>query len=358
MSGLSLETYGWDASFAESFAPHARAGLAPGRVLLQHNKIYLVYTERGEIYAEVSGRVLHEARGREDLPAVGDWVALRRAEAETRRATIHAVLPRKSKFSRKAAGSRTEEQVVAANVDTVFLVAGLDNDFNPRRLERYLIMAHESGARPVIVLNKADLVEDREEKMREVERVASGVAVVSMSARRGEGVEQLLPFIGKGQTVALMGSSGVGKSTIVNRLLGDEAQRTQEVRSGDDRGKHTTTHRELILMPDGGLVMDTPGMRELQLLVSDRGLRETFEDVETLAAGCRFSDCRHEGEPDCRIREALADGTLAAGRYESYTKMLAEMAQVAVRQEQRAAQVEKGRVKRLTRAYNKSKKRY
>ncbi|HEX8852502.1 MAG TPA: ribosome small subunit-dependent GTPase A [Pyrinomonadaceae bacterium] len=358
MSALSLEPYGWDAFFAEAFAPHARAGLMPGRVLLQHNKIYLVCTRQGEIYAEVTGRVLHEARGREDLPAVGDWVALRPAGGEGRRATIHAVLPRKSKFSRKAAGSRTEEQVVAANVDTVFLVAGLDNDFNPRRLERYLIMSHESGARPVVVLNKADLAEDLEEKVREVERIAPGVPVVLMSARRGEGVERLLPFIWTGQTVALMGSSGVGKSTIVNRLLGDEAQRTQEVRSGDDRGKHTTTHRELILLPGGGLVMDTPGMRELQLLVSDRGLRETFDDVETLAAECRFSDCRHEGEPGCRIREALADGTLAAARFESYRKMLAEMAQAAVRQEQRAAQVEKGRVKRLTRAYNKSKKRY
>ncbi|HEV2708452.1 MAG TPA: ribosome small subunit-dependent GTPase A [Pyrinomonadaceae bacterium] len=358
MSGSNLETYGWDAAFAEAFAPHARTGLVPGRILLQHNKIYLVYTAGGEIYAEVAGRLLHEARGREDLPAVGDWVTLRRAEGETARATIHAVLPRKSKFSRKAAGSRTEEQVVAANVDTVFLVTGLDNDFNPRRLERYLIMAHESGAHPVIVLNKADLVEDHAEKVREVERIAAGVPVVSMSARRGEGVEQLLPFVGAGQTVALMGSSGVGKSTIVNRLLGDEAQRTQEVRRGDDRGKHTTTHRELLLLPGGGLVMDTPGMRELQLLVSDRGLRETFEDVETLAAECRFSDCRHEGEPDCRIREALADGTLAPERYESYRKMLAEMAQAAVRQEQRAAQIEKGRVKRLTRAFNKSKKRY
>ena len=267
------------------------------------------------------------------------------------------MLPRRSKFSRRAAGTRDEEQVVAANVDTVFLVTGLDHDFNPRRIERYLVMAWESGAEPVVVLNKADVAADAEGAVREVEAVAPGVAVVRMSAKRGEGVEALLPFVGRGRTVALIGSSGVGKSTIVNRLIGEDVQRTQEVRLGDQRGRHTTTHRELIVLPAGGLVMDTPGMRELQVLVSDRGLRETFDDIEEVAAGCRFTDCRHENEPDCAIREALADGRLDAERYRNYRKLQAEMRQTAARQDQRKGQEEKARVKRLTRAFNKTDKR-
>jgi ribosome biogenesis GTPase len=240
-------------------------------------------------------------------------------------------------------------------VDTVFLVTGLDHDFNPRRIERYLIMAWESGAEPVVVLNKADLVEDAEEKRREVELVAPGASVVQLSAKRGEGVEQLLPFTGRGRTVALMGSSGVGKSTLVNLLLGSDVQRTQEVRAGDERGKHTTTHRELFVMPTGGLILDTPGMRELQLLVSERGLRETFDDIEEIALRCRFSDCRHENEPGCAIREALAESSLDPERYRNYGKMQAEMRQLETRQDQRKSQEEKSRVKRITRAFNKNK---
>ena len=354
---INLEDYGWDESFAEHFEPYAREGYEAGRVFLQHNKYYMLYTAAGETLAEASGRLRYEARGPEDFPAVGDWVALRRKEDEDKAAVIHDVLPRRSKFSRRAAGTRDEEQVVAANVDTVFLVTGLDHDFNPRRIERYLVMAWESGAEPVVVLNKADVAEDAEGAVREVEAVAPGVAVVRMSAKRGEGVEALLPFVGRGRTVALIGSSGVGKSTIVNRLVGEDVQRTQEVRLGDQRGRHTTTHRELIVLPSGGLVMDTPGMRELQVLVSDRGLRETFDDIEEVAANCRFTDCRHENEPDCAIREALADGTLDAERYGNYRKLQAEMRQTAARQDQRKGQEEKARVKRITRAFNKTDKR-
>jgi ribosome biogenesis GTPase len=355
----SLEDYGWSEHFAAAFAPLAEEGYEAGRVFLQHNRVYLLYTASGETWAETTGRLRFHASGAEDLPAVGDWVALRRTRNEDK-AKIHEILPRRSKFSRKAAGRETEEQIVAANVDTLFLVTGLDDDYNPRRLERYLIMAWESGAEPVVLLNKADLVADAEETRREVELLAPGVPVFFLSARRGEGVEQLTGFLGRGRTVALMGSSGVGKSTIVNRLLGSEVQRTQEVRLSDAKGRHTTTHRELFVLTTGGLVLDTPGMRELQLLVSERGLRETFEEIEELAARCRFTDCGHEGEPGCAIRAALDAGELDPERYRNYRKMEAEMRHAATLQDQRKALDEKARVKRIhrfQRTLNKSPKR-
>jgi ribosome biogenesis GTPase len=352
----TLEDYGWTEDFAEAFEPYIAEGFEAGRVSLQHNRVLMLYTAAGETWAEITGRLRYRARGAEDLPAVGDWVVIRRS-AEEGRAKIHEILPRRSKFSRKSAGRETEEQIVAANVDTVFLVTGLDRDFNPRRVERYLIMAWESGAEPVVVLNKADLIEDAEAKRGEIERVAPGAPVLLLSAKRGEGVEQLTAYISRGRTVALMGSSGVGKSTIVNRLLGSEVQRTQEVRLSDTRGRHTTTHRELFLLPGGGLVLDTPGMRELQLLVSEKGLRETFEEIEEVAAQCRFGDCRHEGEPGCAVREALDTGALDAARYENYRKMQAEMRHAATLVDQRKAQDEKARVKRIHRAFNRMDKR-
>ncbi|MDT5269322.1 MAG: ribosome biosis GTPase / thiamine phosphate phosphatase [Acidobacteriota bacterium] len=353
---FNLETYGWDESFAAAFAPFAAEGFEAGRVFLQHNRALMLYTATGETAAETTGRLRYHARGGEDLPAVGDWVAFRRVPEESK-AKIHEIVPRRSKFSRRAAGSETLEQIVAANVDTVFLVTGLDDDYNPRRVERYLIMAWESGAEPVVVLNKADLIEEVEERRLEIERVAPGVPVLALSAKRGVGVEQLLPYVGRGRTVALMGSSGTGKSTITNRLLGAEVQRTQEVRLADARGRHTTTHRELFVLPEGGLVLDTPGMRELQLLVSEKGLRETFEEIEEVAAHCRFTNCGHEGEPGCAVRAALDAGELDAERYRNYRKMGAEMRHAATLVDQRKAQEEKSRVKRIHRDQKKIYKR-
>jgi ribosome biogenesis GTPase len=279
-----------------------------------------------------------------------------RVRPDERKATINEVLPRRSKFSRKVAGSKSEEQVVAANVDTLFLVSGLDNDFNPRRIERYLLMASESGARAVVILNKSDMAEDVERKVKEVEAVALGVPVLLMSAKQGAGVEQLLPYTGAGQTVSLVGSSGVGKSTIINKLLGVEKQKVNVVRAGDERGKHTTTHRELMLLPTGGLIIDTPGMRELQLLVRDQGLRDTFDDIEALTLLCQFSDCVHQTEPDCAIRDALANGSLHAERYGNYQKMQREMEELAARQDRRLAEVRKEKTKKIHQAMKKYKK--
>ena len=332
-----LETLGWAPSLDAQFEPHRQKGLIPGRVAAQHRGGYVLYTEEGETPAELAGELRHAALGLGELPAVGDWVAARPARDL---ATIHAVLPRRTGFSRKVAGDRTAEQVLAANIDAVFLVSGLDGDFNQQRLERYLTMAWESGAQPVVVLSKADLCAAVELRVAEVEAVAIGVPVHPVNALGGEGVDQLEGYFAGNRTVALLGSSGVGKSTLVNRLTSRELQRTQEVRD-DGRGRHTTTRRELIPLPGGGFVLDTPGLRELQLWDGAAGLGQTFEDVEALARECRFSDCRHESEPGCAVKRALADGSLSAERFASYRKLERELRALELRQDRlaRAAEV-------------------
>lgn len=275
-------------------------------------------------------------------------MAIRYREADSR-AIIHGILPRTSKFSRKQAGFVTDEQIVAANVDTVFLVAALNQDFNVRRLERYLILAWESGANPVIVLTKADLCGEgeRREKVAEAEQAAMGVPVHMISAAIGEGLGSLAPYFGEGQTVALLGSSGVGKSTLVNALYGEAIMNVKEIREDDDKGRHTTTHRELVPLPGGGVLIDTPGMRELQLWHAEEGLGQGFRDVEQLAAGCRFDDCGHGNEPGCAVQEALRSGALPADRYDSYLKLQRELAYLA-RKEDKALQLkEKKRWKKI-----------
>lgn len=347
-----LDAYGWDPVFAERFAPFAEQGLLPARVVVQYQQIYRVVTEDGELLAMVAGRMRHRAGGRVDYPAVGDWVAIR-LDSDSDRATIHGVLERKSRFVRKVAGSVVAEQVVAANVDVVLLVTALDADFNPRRLERYLVLAHESKARPAIVLSKTDLSADLDEHIR-VARSVGGpdVPVHTVCAPRDEGYDALRGYLEPGRTVALLGSSGVGKSTIVNRLAGEELQRTQEVRTTDGRGRHTTTHRQLILLADGGLLMDTPGMRELQLWDVDEGVEETFSDVEELAADCRFPDCEHDREPGCAVLAAVEDDRLTAERLGSYQKLRRELRALAARQDRQNRLFEKRRVKTATKAFN------
>jgi ribosome biogenesis GTPase len=298
-------------------------------VVAEVGPLFRVVDEVGERIAEVSGRVRHAAREKAELPAVGDWVALR-ADERRPRASIFAVLPRRTAFSRKAAGQKAEAQVVAANVDTVFLVTGLDLDFNVRRIERAVLLARESGVEPVVVLSKADLCADAGVRMEQTRSVAPNVAVVKLSTVTGEGVDALDGWLTPGKTVVLVGSSGVGKSTLVNWFLGEERQSTRTVREHDHRGKHTTTRRELMVLPSGALLIDTPGLRELGLLGSEsaRGggaLGEAFNDIEALALSCAFSDCTHVSEPRCAVKNALENGKLDAVRLASYLKLKEEM---------------------------------
>ena len=347
-----LTQLGWNARLDAAFAPHAAERLVPGRIVLEHTHIYRVMTAEEDLLARVSGRLRHRALARVDFPAVGDWVAVEPA-AQGGDARILAVLPRRSRFSRRAAGDATEEQVVAANIDTVFLVAGLDGDFNPRRIERYLVVASESGASPVIVLNKADVAEHAEEMAAAVRASAAGVPVHTVSCRVPESLDVLRQYLGHGETGALLGSSGVGKSTIVNRLIGHDLLRTHDVRESDSRGRHTSTARQLVLLPGGGVLIDTPGMRELQLWDTGDVTSAAFDDVDVLAGGCRFRDCRHLQEPGCAVRAAVDAGTLASGRFESYHKLQAEQAHQARQLDARAQLDDKRRAKAGAKALQK-----
>src|ERR1051325_3446572 len=294
---MTLAELGWNETFAAAYEPwRSKADIRPGRVAIEFNQIFRIYVDDGELDAVTAGRLKHRATSRAELPAVGDWVAVRKRASDDR-GVILARLPRRSAFTRRAAGEPTGEQVVAANVDVVFIVMGLDGDYNLRRLERYLLMARESGASPAILLTKPDLCADLSAHIREVTSLAGDVVVHVVNARAGEGIEAIREHFAPGRTAALLGSSGVGKSTIINRLAGADIRRTQELREADSRGRHTTSHRELVMLPDGGVIIDTPGMRELQLWDASEAVRETFEDIEALATGCHFTDCRHRDEP-------------------------------------------------------------
>lgn len=343
---MNLNHLGWDGMFADSFARHSAKEQCAGRVTAAHRNHYTVATGTGDLQCEVSGQFRHHATGAQDFPAVGDWVVLDQQGAGL--GIVRAVLPRRSQFSRRDPGGG--EQVIAANVDTVFLVSGLDHDFNPRRIERYLVLAWESGANPVIVLNKADRCADLAACLRAVENIAVGVPVVVLSAGEGVGLEGLAPWLVPGRTVTLLGSSGVGKSTIANRLMGEARQTVQAVREDDSRGRHTTTHRELMLLPTGGLLIDTPGMREVQLWAREESLQTAFEDVESIARGCQFRDCGHGGEPGCAVRTAIEAGRLEVGRLTAYRKLLRELGYLERRADPRAALAEKERWKKIHKA--------
>jgi ribosome biogenesis GTPase / thiamine phosphate phosphatase len=325
---LKLEDIGWDAFFAEAFEPYAADNLIPARVSARHHGPCELFTERGPMGGLPAGKLSES-----EQPAVGDWVAVRPVDGE-KKAVIEAVLPRRTSFSRKEAFQRTVEQVVAANVDTVFVVTAFGFDLNPRRLERYLISAWDSGSTPVIVVNKSDAAADPEAELMEVEPVAMGVPLHAVSAVTGDGLDALDPYLEQGRTIALLGSSGVGKSTLVNRFAGREVLATADTSAGG-RGRHTTSHRELVPLPSGAILLDTPGMRELQLWAGEEVLDTTFSEISELAAECRFSDCAHEREPGCAIRSALSDGKLSQERWDSYRKLQREVRALEIRKDAR-----------------------
>jgi ribosome biogenesis GTPase / thiamine phosphate phosphatase len=344
----SLDDLGWNHFFESQLTDDDRARHAPARVVWEARERYRLATAEGEWRAQLAGRVRHEAGSSADLPAVGDWV-IASLRSDDRTATIHRRLSRQTAFSRTAAGRSTGEQVVAANVDTILLVTSFNRDFNVRRLERYLALTWESGARPIVVLNKADLEADRETWRQEVAAVAQGVPCVITSALRGEGIGELRAAIGSG-TAALLGSSGVGKSTLVNALAGDDLQTALPIRDGDDRGRHATTTRQLFCLPGGGVLIDTPGMRELQLWDAEAGVEHVFADLRTLAEGCRFRDCSHGGEPGCAVAAAIESGVLEADRFESFQRLQREEEHVRLRHDEQARTERTRRIKQTAKA--------
>jgi ribosome biogenesis GTPase / thiamine phosphate phosphatase len=334
----ALEALGWDAATASAFEQLHDDNLLPARVAAQHRGEYLLFSEEGDVRAKAAGRLFYDREVGGELPAVGDWVGVRRP------ATITAILPRRSAFIRKSAGLNSVEQVLAANVDTAFLLAGLDGDFSLRRLERYVTTAWESGAQPVVVLTKADLCADVGAAVLAVESVAIAVPVHPISNISGAGLETLDPYLEPGRTAVLLGSSGVGKSSLLNHLAGQELMRTRAL-AADGTGRHTTTHRELVQLPDGALVIDTPGLRELQFWEGD--VSAAFEDIEALARECRFRDCAHAREPGCAVLRAVDAGTLELDRLRSWRKLQRELESIAARTDKRLRAAQKKRWKQV-----------
>ncbi len=322
---MGLTKLGWNAERDEQFAPHLAKGLIPARVAVEDKHFYRVWTAEAELSAQITGKAMHESRGdHSKLPKVGDWVAIKLVPNEEK-AMIQAILPRRTQLSRKMTGREAAEQILAANIETVFLVTAADVTFNAARLERMLVMAHDSGARPVVILNKIDLCDDLDARLAEAGRVAGDVLVLPACAITGRGVKKLSALIKPGDTVVFIGTSGVGKSSLINRLYGDDIQATVEVREQDAKGRHTTSWREMIFLPKGGVVIDTPGMREFHVWAASEGAKETFPEIESLAAGCYFRDCTHTKEKDCAVFAALADSTLSRERYDSFIKLQREI---------------------------------
>ena len=350
---MSLQEYGWTAEQSQHLTENDNLSGAAARVIAEHRGEYRVITASGELDVALTGRLRHAGR----FPAVGDWVLLPPTPGGGEKATISEILPRRTQISRKVTGKRTAEQVLAANVDLIFLVMGLDGDFNVRRIERFLTMTWDSGASPVVFLNKADLVTDLPHKIAEVEAVCLGTPVHGLSCATGEGLEGVSAYLEPRTTICFLGSSGAGKSTLINRLLGRDHLLTEPVRPGDDRGRHTTTHRQLIRLPQGALLIDSPGIREIQLWGQGDGLSQTFEDLENLARGCRFGDCSHQDEPGCAVLQAVAAGDLDPARLAAFSKLQREARYFETRHQEHLRRAEGRRFGKMCRSFYDHKKR-
>ncbi|MDQ0417485.1 ribosome biogenesis GTPase [Croceifilum oryzae] len=351
---MNLVSLGWKKQQEIWECESKEEGYELGRIITEYPNSYRIMTQKGEILGSVSGKFRFHAKSRSDYPCIGDWVAIQKHDQD--KGMIHFIFPRFSQFSRKEAGTGYEEQTIASNVDFVFLVSALNQDFNLRRIERYLVLAWESGSNPVIVLSKGDLCNDSSERVLQVESIACGVPIHVISAMNQQGMDELFPYVKVGNTVALLGSSGVGKSTLVNALLGIDRQSTQESREKDGKGRHTTTNRELIPLPQGGAIIDTPGMREIQLGNVVSGVDDAFADINELVQSCHFSDCTHQRETRCAVQQAIEEGILSTERLQSYRKLQKELDYVERKVDKDLQLAEKNRIKKQQKAYQHLKK--